>query len=156
MLFHRNKRHKKGYDEGMKSFNELIKPPLARIIISFAIGWMLILLGFFALSPLISFSEIERQSPLVAFIMMPMIGACVLFSLFVFGSNLHSVKFGRWLLFPLILISYTVWFILFMFTISAVSLWFTFFMFPVWIFGIPLTIIIGLFIDLKSKKKIVN
>jgi hypothetical protein len=140
----------------MKLFNQLIKPPLARIIISLAIGWMLIILGFVALYPLISFSEIERQSPIVALIMMPTIGASVLFSLFVFGFNLNAVKFGRWLVFPLMLISYTVWFILFIFTISAVSLWFTFFMFPVWIFGIPSTIIIGLVIDLKSKKKIVN
>jgi hypothetical protein len=140
----------------MKLFNELIKPPLARIIISFAISWMLIILGFLALSPLISFSEIESQSPLVASIMMPIIGASVLFSLFVFGSNLNSVKFGRWLIFPLMLISYSIWFILFIFTISAVSLWFTIFMFPVWIFGIPLTIIIGLVFDLKTKKKNVN
>lgn len=137
----------------MKLFNELIKPPLARIIISFAMSWTLIILGFLALSPLISFSEIQSQSPLVSFIMMPIIGVCVLFSFFVFAINLNAIKFGRWLVFPLMLISYTVWFILFLFTISAVSLWFTFFMFPVWIIGIPISIVMGLVFDLKAKKK---
>lgn len=151
-----NNWRKKGYDKMMKLFNQLVKSPLARIILSFAIGWLMIILGFVVLSPLISFSEIENQSPLLAFIMMPMIGTCVLFTLFVFGLNLNAVKFGRWLVFPLMLISYTIWFILFIFTISAVSLWFTFFMFPVWMIGIPLTIIIGLIIDLKTKKKTVR
>ena len=140
----------------MKLFNRLVTSPLARILLSLGIGWILIMLGFLATSQIISFSEIESQNPMVASIIMPIIGASVLFSLFVFASNLNSVKFGRWLIFPIMLISYSIWFILFIFTISAVSLWFTIFMFPVWIFGIPLTIIIGLVIDFKTKKKTVN
>ena len=128
--------------------------PLAKVLFTFLFGWMLVILTFIILGPWLSFSEIERQSLPISLIASAVTLTTIITTFVITVSNHKKMITGRLFIYPIMLISYGIWFILFGFSYSAVFLWFMLFLIPLLFFGVPFLILIGYLVDRKFKKNI--
>jgi hypothetical protein len=128
--------------------------PLVKVLFAFMIGWVFVVLLFIILGPWLSFSEIERQSLPISIIASALTLTSIITTFVMTVSNHKKIITGRLLIYPLMLVSYGVWFLLIGFSYSAVFLWFMFLLIPLFFFGVPLMILIGYLVDRKFKKNI--
>jgi len=128
--------------------------PFSKILLTFLVGWVLVITTFTILGQWLSFSEIELQ-PLPIFIIASALTLTAIITTFVMTVINHKkIITGRLLIYPLMLISYGIWFLLIGFSYSAVFLWFMFFLIPHFFFGVPFMFLIGYLVDRKFKKNI--
>ena len=128
--------------------------PFAKILLTFLIGWVFVSTTFVILSPWLSFSEIEIQPLPISIIASALTLTAIITTFAITVSNHKRIITGRLIIYPLMLISYGVWFLLIGFSFSPVFLWLMFFLFPILFFGVPLMIFIGYLVDRKFKKNI--
>ena len=128
--------------------------PFAKILLTFLIGWVFVSTTFVILSPWLSFSEIEIQPLPISIIASVLTLTTIITTFAITVSNHKRIITGRLIIYPLMLISYGVWFLLIGFSFSAVFLWFMFLLIPLFFFGVPLMILIGYLVDRKFKKNI--
>ena len=132
----------------------LKQSPLVKVLFTFLLGWMLVILAFIILSTWLSFSEIERQSLPISIIASAVTLTTIITTFVITVSNHKKIITGRLLIYPIMLISYGIWFVLIGFSYSAVFLWFMLFLIPLLLFGVPFMILIGYLVDRKFKKNI--
>jgi hypothetical protein len=130
----------------------LKQSPLVKVLLTFLVGWMLVILTFIILGPWLSFSEIERQSLPISIIASAVTLTTIITTFVITVSNHKKIISGRLLIYPIMLISYGIWFLLIGFSYSAVLLWFMFFLIPLLFFGVPVLILIGYLVDRTFKK----
>ena len=126
--------------------------PLVKVLLTFFLGWILVILTFIILSPWLSFSEIERQPLPISIIASAVTLTTIITTFMITVSNHKKIISGRLLIYPIMLISYGIWFLLIGFSYSAVLLWFMFFLIPLLFFGVPVLILIGYLVDRTFKK----
>jgi hypothetical protein len=130
----------------------LKQSPLVKVLLTFFLGWILVILTFIILSPWLSFSEIERQPLPISIIASAVTLTTIITTFMITVSNHKKIISGRLLIYPIMLISYGIWFLLIGFSYSAVLLWFMFFLIPLLFFGVPVLILIGYLVDRTFKK----
>ena len=101
--------------------------PFAKILLTFLIGWVFVSTTFVILSPWLSFSEIEIQPLPISIIASVLTLTAIITTFAITVSNQKRIITGRLIIYPLMLISYGVWFLLIGFSFSAVFLWLMFF-----------------------------
>jgi hypothetical protein len=136
----------------MKKLFFPFKNPSGNVILSNFMTWLYVFVVLWVTIPIITLSEAETperwKSALHIILMVP--GFLYFFN--VFNLTFSETRTYRFLIFPLLVLSFPVWFILTLLGFGATVLWFVLFLFPVWLIGIPTAFIVGLILDFNHQK----
>ncbi len=136
----------------MKNYLFPFKNPAGDLLLSWLITWVYVIGVLYITVPLITLSEAETPALWETILHFTLMAPGLGYFFYVFSGTFYQLQSFRFLIYPLLLISFPLWFILTLIGIGATILWLMLFLFPIWIFGIPTTFLIGLLLDLKKKQ----
>lgn len=136
----------------MKTVVFPFKNPAGNLLLSWLITWVYVMGVLYITIPMITLSEAESPPFWETIFHLTLMAPGLFFFFFVFSSTFSQLQSFRFLIYPLLVITFPIWFILTLLGFGATVIWFMFFVFPIWIIGIPTAFFIGLFLDLKKKQ----
>jgi len=113
--------------------------------------WVYVILVLFISMPLITFSEASRPQLWMTVLHFALMTPGLAYLLFNISEHFQYIQTFRFLLYPILVFSIPSWGILTLLGLGATVLWFVLFLMPLWLFGIPGSLIFGLILDLSKK-----
>ena len=139
----------------MNIIKKIINPfqsHIGSLFLSILITWLYVILVLFITMPLITFSEASTPELWMTLLHFALMAPGLAYLLFNVSVHFQHVTSFRFLLFPILVFSIPSWGILTLLGIGAAVLWFVLFLMPLWLFGIPGSLIFGLVLDLSKKR----
>ena len=122
------------------------------LFFSIFITWIYTFLVLLITMPLITFSEATTPETWMTILHFALMAPGFIYLLFNISLHFQHIAKARFLLFPILVFSIPAWTILVLLGIGATILWFVLFLMPIWLIGIPGSLIFGLILDLSKKR----
>jgi cell division protein FtsW (lipid II flippase) len=140
----------------MKKLIFPFKNPSGNVILSIFITWLYVFGVLLITIPIITLSEAETPERWKSVLHIGLMVPGFIYFFKVILSTINELRTFRFLIYPLLVVSFPAWFILTLLGFGATILWFVLFLFPVWLIGIPTAFIVGLILDLNHQKSLKN
>ena len=140
----------------MKNLLFPFKNPSGNVILSIFITWLYVFGVLLITIPIITLSEAETPERWKSVLHLVLMVPGFLYFFKVFLSTINELRTFRFLIYPLLVLSFPAWFILTLLGFGATILWFVLLLFQVWFIGIPTAFIVGLILDLNHQKSLNN
>ncbi len=140
----------------MKIIKKIVNPfqsHVASLFLAILITWLYVILVLLITMPLITFSEASTPELWMTVLHFALMTPGLAYLLFNVSEHFQHLTSLRFLLFPILVFSIPSWGILTLLGIGAAVLWFVLFLMPLWLFGIPGSLIFGLVLDLSKKRQ---
>jgi hypothetical protein len=138
----------------MKNLLFPFKNPSGNVILSIFITWLYVFGVLLITIPIITLSEAETPERWKSVLHIGLMVPGFLYFFKVFLSAINELRTFRFLIYPLLVLSFPAWFILTLLGFGATILWFVLLLFQVWFIGIPTAFIVGLILDLNHQKSL--
>ncbi|MEY3431694.1 MAG: hypothetical protein RIS53_592 [Bacillota bacterium] len=136
-------------------FNKLMNPfrsHTTNLFFSIGLTWIYTILVLLITMPLITFSEATTPETWMTILHFALMAPGLIYLIFNISVHFQHISKARFLLFPILVFSIPAWTILVLLGMGATILWFVLFLMPIWLIGIPGSLIFGLILDLSKKR----
>jgi hypothetical protein len=138
----------------MKKLFFPFKNPSGNVILSIFMTWLYVFGVLLITIPIITLSEAEAPERWKTALHIGLMVPGFLYFFKVFLSTINELRTFRFLIYPLLVLSFPAWYILTLLGFSFLVLWGVLLVFQVWLIGIPTAFIVGLILDLNHQKSL--